>query len=421
MQNERFAFLSGRARIFHYVLLTLCALYALRFDARADTINLPVPRGSYSVGKITLQMIDHARKDPFSDRSGDLRELMVTVFYPAEPSVGMNFAPYTDARSSALLTAKYHLTEFAASQLHGHAFAEAPVAARQRAYPVLIFSPGFGTLPLFYTSNLEDIASHGYIVVAVSHPYSTEFVVFPDGRVIRANRVGTLFEREKETPGFPEQRMLADRDAIGNVWIADDRFVLDELARLNTQHPLLGKHVDLKRVGTFGHSFGGATAAECLLRDKRFLAGVNLDGSLFTTTEKASLKTPFLWFESDYNLTEAEMAKQKMTRRDYDSAVSEHYKTLDSFLALQKPGYRVLLKASQHMTFVGDLAIISARFPLLIGPNEVGTIQPARAVSVIDDFLIDFFDCYLRGKHAALLDQPSAFYLEADGCKVRSH
>ena len=75
--------------------------------------------------------------------------------------------------------------------------------------------------------------------------------------------------------------------------IADTRFVLNELAALNSgaspdarHRPLpagLAGTLDLTRVGMFGHSLGGATSAEAMAADRRILAGLDLDGSIIVS------------------------------------------------------------------------------------------------------------------------------------------
>jgi len=63
-----------------------------------------------------------------------------------------------------------------------HAIANAHISTTQDRYPVLIFEPGLGNLPTDSTTVIEDLVSHGYIVVGITPTYSASIVVFPDGR-----------------------------------------------------------------------------------------------------------------------------------------------------------------------------------------------------------------------------------------------
>ena len=65
-------------------------------------------------------------------------------------------------------------------------------------------------------------------------------------------------------------------------WVGDIQFVLNELEKItkNDPHNLLTSKFDLSRIGIFGHSFGGAAAAQMCRRDKRCKAGIVIDGAL---------------------------------------------------------------------------------------------------------------------------------------------
>jgi dienelactone hydrolase len=69
----------------------------------------------------------------------------------------------------------------------------------------------------------------------------------------------------------------------------DAQFVLDQLEALargdanadleqRALPPGLRASLDLNRIGIFGHSLGGAVAANAMANDRRFDAGLNLDG-----------------------------------------------------------------------------------------------------------------------------------------------
>ncbi|WP_405394025.1 hypothetical protein [Streptomyces gougerotii] len=91
--------------------------------------------------------------------------------------------------------------------------------------------------------------------------------------------------------------------------VRDIRFVLDQLALVrrgpgpDARRGLpkgLDKALDLERVGMYGHSGGGATAAETMRVDRRIDAGVNMDGTLqyddsdFLPVAREGLDRPFM-------------------------------------------------------------------------------------------------------------------------------
>lgn len=141
---------------------------------------LPVPTGPFHVGKVVVHVTDKSRIEPLSSNH-DFRELMVDIWYPADPSPGEP-AAYLDV--SAFLNAlgsdgfKQQLGEASDAIKRGvptHAVLNAPFArsstSTTRKAPLLVFSPGGGLVPEIYTAQMENLASHGYIVAAICHPY----------------------------------------------------------------------------------------------------------------------------------------------------------------------------------------------------------------------------------------------------------
>ena len=124
-----------------------------------------------------------------------------------------------------------------------------------------------------------DLASHGYIVVTISHTYEAAEVEFPDRRVELA--------RAEDPNNIHTNLALSLRRA-------DVQFVIDKLTALegganpDAEHrPLpagLRGALDLAKIGIYGHSLGGATAADAMANDARIITGINLDGSFHTET-----------------------------------------------------------------------------------------------------------------------------------------
>jgi dienelactone hydrolase len=142
-----------------------------------------------------------------------------------------------------------------------HSYVDAPPIPVRR--PVLLHSPGGADPRTIGTSVAEDLASHGFVVITVDHPGEASEVEFPGGRL-----------RTIEMP--PEARMdpvLARK--MMDTRFADMEFVLDQLPSLD------GLPLDLTRIGVYGHSAGGATAA-VTLGDPRVRAAANLEGYLDT-------------------------------------------------------------------------------------------------------------------------------------------
>ena len=231
-------------KIFFYILaiglLTILIIYAL-IDNKLIGFDFPKLTGSYSVGKASYDFTDPSRKDIFGNDPKANREIVVTVFYPANPPANAKPAPYAAGKMADILAAKIHLPAFAFQLIHSHAYENVPIADGK--FPVILFSPGIGTPPLEYTSAVEDLASHGYIVAVIYHTYSVPVTVFSDGRVAMINDAGIRSEIEPDGTG--EAQINKDRNLIGSVWVADARFTLDQLTKMNDEDLLLKGQIDL--------------------------------------------------------------------------------------------------------------------------------------------------------------------------------
>lgn len=190
---------------------------------------------------------------------------------------------------------KTGIPKFILDSIHSQSYDEAPVAHDKAPYPVLLFSQGIrGQLPP-YSSLPEEVASHGYVVICISHQYSDTFVVYPDGRAVYANDAGTGYNLEYTDRKTYEQRMLK----VMKVWTDDTVFTINNLEEINKSHKILANSLDLNTIGIFGHSFGGAAAANTLMRDNRLKAGINLDGAIYDEMKARGVQQPYFVMASE--------------------------------------------------------------------------------------------------------------------------
>ncbi|MFF0270985.1 alpha/beta hydrolase family protein [Kribbella sp. NPDC004536] len=232
------------------------------------TLRLPAPTGPWSVGTTTRALTDTGRTDPWNGAPN--RELALTVYYPAAVTTGYQRAPQLAPAAAEVfkgLDAGLLHPELPKSGVDWaatltHSYVDAPALPGRR--PTLVYSPGGADPRTIGTSLAEDLASHGYVVITVDHPGEASEVVFPDGR-LRVIEISP----DVQTDPVQSQLMMDTR-------FADLRFVLDQL-------PSLHSAVDTRRVGVYGHSAGGATAAVSL-QHRLVRASVNLEGYLDTLT-----------------------------------------------------------------------------------------------------------------------------------------
>ncbi len=174
--------------------------------------ELLAPTGPLLVGRTSYHWVDDASKLPDADERAK-REVMVHVWYPAEPSRADATAPYIPGFATVQAAVGADALRDAAgdsyeglSTARTHAVADAPISPGAAKYPVLLLTHGLRFNSLGYTMLGEDLASHGYVVVGIDHPVTAFAVVFPDERV-------TLFNEPSWTKRTPEESRDFERQA----------------------------------------------------------------------------------------------------------------------------------------------------------------------------------------------------------------
>ncbi|MFE2106589.1 alpha/beta hydrolase family protein [Kitasatospora sp. NPDC059463] len=377
---------------------------------------LPRPTGPYPVGTTALRLVDSGRTDPW--QPGRDRELMISLWYPAtRPVYGRERAPYMASRAgrhfggpdgAAVLNygALPDRTDW--TWVRTHARPDAPPLLGAGPRPVVLWSAGLGDPRTWGTALVEDLASRGYVVVTVDHPYDASEVAFPDGRLV-TSVLPTLAGR----PGLDIGAML--RKAM-DTRVADIRFVLDELAALRSDGRLpaaLAGSLDLDRIGMAGHSAGGFTAAQAMHDDPRIKAGVNLDGQLHFPgpdgtgvhlggVAEDGLDRPFLLMG-----TESEDSGPYTAQPGW-AAFWQHTR-----------GWKadVTLLGSRHGSYTDAQALLpqlahQGAVPQEAVRGDIGDVRPERAVAATRAYVGSFFDRWLRGHDDHLLDGPSPRFPE---------
>lgn len=374
-------------------LLTVCPAPALAVpaqtpDGTVTQLVLPHPTGGERIGTVSLHLVDRSRSDPWvpTERA---REIMIQVWYPAREVRHYPRAPWV----SPVLAERINPpgSQLVLPVTHGHV--AAPVDSGRHA--VVLYSPGFGIERTASTAVVEELASHGYVVVTIDHTHDAQIVEFPGGRTA--------------TQAIPAPTDPADEERIIakalEVRVADIRFTLDRLVDLNRGHnpdeerrPLprgLAGALDLSRVGMIGHSLGGAATAETMYEDPRVKVGINLDGTVSGPVVAAGLDRPFLL-----------MGSQGHGEDDDQSWPS-------LWAHLRGPRHWLQLDGSGHMSFTDYQVLLpQAGLPPEDLVPAFGTIDGERAVAVQRAYIRAFFDRYLCHGSGTLLAGPSRRYPE---------
>jgi predicted dienelactone hydrolase len=215
-------------RILSVLLIAVLAMPALAIcaPARAQSNDPPqglrpdappyAVHGPYAVG--TRQFII----EPDADSS-----LPLWAWYPAlNPDGKPETVTYP-------IRVKWEPAPDFATEVYGHALLDAVPDASGGPYPLLVFSPGYGTNSPFYSNMLEHLASYGFVVLSPDH------------------REGVYLTSENPMSDVPMSSIERPRDI---------HRVLDYAESLTATGGALEGVIDMEKVAVAGHSSGGYTA-----------------------------------------------------------------------------------------------------------------------------------------------------------------
>ncbi len=331
--------------------ISVTGIVAVQYYRSDRPIVLPKPRGPHPVGRRLLDWTDDRRH----------RELMIFIWYPAPPGTTGRIAEYVPGKWGELAAKRtFTIPARRIREIKVSAIEDAALPAGQ--HPLLILSPAMGSIPADYSTLAEDLASFGYIVVGVTPTGSARVVVFQNGRIVTGEDGVDLEHRELAQP-------LVER------WVGDFTYVLDRLAA----DPMFKERIDWKRVGVFGHSFGGAAAMHALHMDERFRRGANLDGAP-QGMEITGLTKPLLLVNG-----EPLPPSQKALN---DKILGELKRICDS----GSGGCRIEdFPEAGHMNF-SDAGVLPSRFPIPPSHFSLTGIDGPAFLRKISDLLRRFFD-----------------------------
>ncbi len=355
--------------------------------------SLPEPDGPFAVGTETLYLVDTNRQEIYGSQPGGPRELMVQLWYPAESKRGAQTASWIEHSNviGKAISAWLELPSFTLDHLkyaRTNAYVEVPLAGTER-FPVLLFSHGWGGFRAQNTYQLEELASQGFVVAAVEHPYGAVTTVFPDGRVAQ-------HDPKTLPPDLDGAAYLLAANRLIKQWSGDLEFVLDSLTRLDASDPqgYLTNRLDLAKVGALGHSTGGGAALEFCAIDTRCKAVLGMDAYLAPVSESTlanGLDIPALLLFSEL----------------WPSA--DNQARVEELLShMQAPAQVLTILGTDHYDFT-DLPLLS---PLAAQIGLKGPLKAGRVVEIVKTYSTAFFEQALRGQENPLLAGPSGLYPE---------
>lgn len=299
--------------------------------------------GPYAVATQNATYADESRAEPYS-KAGERREVNVTFWYP-------------DTTSGT--------------------------------FPLIVFSHGFCGVRTSNQSTFRELASHGYAVMSVDHPYQSLFTVDDLGR-------RTFIDR-----GYISEYMALGNNHADNLktfqkWmdvrVGDLSFAVDSA--------LKGKggvydRIDRSKIGAFGHSLGGAAAAGLARARGDIGAVVNLDAPMMCeltgiadgrlTLNPAPYPAPILQLYSEF------LYKNAIEGNDPE------YVENRLAAATAPASYEAYFRGTQHLSLT-DFALFSPILVRALDGGREATADPREVIQTMNRVILEFFDSTLKGE-----------------------
>lgn len=214
-----------------FCLLTIAIIcIGLESNAQEFRYGDPLPdapelakRGKYAVGVKTMEFTNNDQVDILNSKDGKDplydRNLKVEVWYPSLPEKESKTVVYEEVMGTRGDT----LRPLIPFQFKGRAFRDAALVSSGK-FPLVVVSHGYVGSRYLMTYLTENLASKGYVVVAIDHTDST----FKDANAFYS----TLLNRAK-----------------------DIRFIIQSMTHLKNNK--LSNIIDSENIGIIGYSMGG--------------------------------------------------------------------------------------------------------------------------------------------------------------------
>lgn len=409
----------ARVSFFAGVVATSLVTSLVPAQSAGDEARLvPMPSGDgepVAVGTQWLKLVDKSRDEVATKDGKDKRSLLVQLWYPAVAGKAAkgrkasgrkgrtSGASAKQAPKGSLAPYMPHFDVLAPAlnpmfQAHAGPISELRVPARVEAsaqkgkrMPLVIFSPGLGTIRLLYTSQILSLVSRGYIVAALDHSYDADGVVCPGPELCkRVDATGS----ESEGSPTPGKGLFAGPRL--KVWTEDLRFVLGRVLALNKdKKSLLKGRIDTSKVAIVGHCFGARAALLAAAGDRRVKAVVlENPWPLAEESKSGKLAAKVLFAQGERIKEVVWLEKQGAKKADIDKLRQQVKAQQLSFLrALRSPVLRAEFADQEHMDFT-DIPMLGA----WIAAGAKLAPKRSERRDRIDGYIADYLDVTLLGR-----------------------
>ena len=413
-----------RQRWFKIIGIVICScllLIAFTLPAILPVFTLPSPSGPYKIGTLTYRWNDSGRKDMLSTEGGN-REVLAQIWYPSDKVSGSPESyidnGYEFSKGAAHVvntsgTMSFKMPDWALSHfqyIKTHAYQGTSVSEKKDKYPVLIYLSGMGGYRQSGMFEIENLVSHGYIVVSIDQPHIAAITTLSNSATVESisrPQIQPLIDQSSKqqnpTPILNSKEMP---EGIIPYLSEDVSYVIDKIININTNDPkkVLTQKINTSKIGVFGISLGAIVAAEACHDENRIGACLMMDAQMPRAAYTDGLIQPSMWITrpaSDMRLerkesggwTEEAIALTQSTMID----TFKKSKNADSFF--------VNINGMFHVNFTDA----GYYMPITSLIGLTGPINTKDGYNAINTYTLKFFDKSLLNKNENPCDNtPSA-------------
>lgn len=330
--------------------IMMCAALGLALAPAIVFPQYPSPKvtGEYEVRTATYTYTDPNRIEEFTDKGGN-RFINVEIYYPNN-AVG--------------------------------------------TYPLLVFSHGAFGIKASNSSTYTDLASHGYVVVSIDHPYHSFYTVSEDGRTAMVN---SDYMREVNNANKEGIYTMEELYGLFQKWMklrtADMNFVIDTIFEMikSDKDPIY-QLINVEKIGVFGHSMGGSASVALGKERSDVDAVVNLDAPFFSELVYKREIDDYVAKDEAYTTPLLNIYSDDVWRQlERNSPYVANKVTNPNF----KEAYTVHFQGAKHLSLT-DLPLFS---PILANYLQGGKADIDRyySIEMQNELILQFFDYTLKG------------------------
>lgn len=335
--------------------------------------------------------------------------------YEGLPTTG----PYEVAQTSAILIDEARLETFETDgskrEVPVYFYYPVPEKSKEESCPLVIFSHGaFG----YYQSNTStymELASHGYVVVSLDHPYHSFFTTDTAGKTITVNPEFIQEVMGVNEEGVSEEEIIELSHDWLEIRVADMSFVLDTLKNAKEAEELsftnwyvseenvtqdiltILSMTDMESIGLMGHSLGGASSVTLGRTREDIDAVIDLDGTMLGE-EFGYENGVYEFYEGEYPVPLLSVSNEAHHR---DGKVAGDLYVNNIVLENAVDSHYTYFVGSGHMNFT-DLPLFSPPLAAMLG---VGEVDATECVITMNEIVLEYFDYYLKDEGEIIIQE----------------